>query len=404
MHLTKGELLMKVTEVVHWGLACVFVCFVCFSGACDPQSPTPGQEGSTSSEQGGGSEPTSSLEGVVQEPALQEPVASEPVVSQEPAPQEPSLEPHVPPEPTPDAGTPDDAGALPEPPVVPEGPTGPPPVRQWLNVAYAGLSKAQRLDIFLPTTGNGPFPVIVWVHGGGWQGGTKTLGRNAFQRTALTRGFALVSVEYRLSGEAIFPAQIHDVKTAIRFLRAKRQTYYLDTTKIGAWGSSAGGHLVALLGTSGGVADLEGEQLGHKGISSRVQAVADWFGPTDFIKMDQHAKTSGCPGQGRHSNPNSPESKLLGADITTVPNLVKKANPINYVSTDDPPFLLQHGDKDCTVAYPQSEILRDALRSVNGAASAKYELLKGAGHSDPAFKTSANVKKVLDFFTATLKP
>ncbi|NNM04865.1 MAG: alpha/beta hydrolase, partial [Gemmatimonadetes bacterium] len=164
-----------------------------------------------------------------------------------------------------------------------------------MDVPYASVSSAQRLDLFLPSAGEGPFPLIIWIHGGGWRSGDKRFGGNAFQLRALSEGYAVASLNYRLSGEASHPAQIHDVKTAIRWLREHRKDHRLKTKRVGVWGSSAGGHLVSLLGTSGGVASLEGSDLGVEGRSSRVQAVVDWYGPTDLNRAFDDLAAQGCP-------------------------------------------------------------------------------------------------------------
>jgi len=214
--------------------------------------------------------------------------------------------------------------------------------RKWLDISYATTSEAQKLDIYIPDEGDGPFPVILAIHGGGWRGGDKRYGGDAKPKLeGLKRGYAVVSINYRLSGEAMWPAQIYDCKASIRWLRANSNKYGLDSNHIGVWGASAGGHLVALLGTSGG---------------SRVQAVYDWFGPTDFTKMD--AASSKID----HDAPNSPESKLIGGPIQEHKEEVAKANPITYVSEDDPSFLIMHGDNDQAVPYNQSELLYDALK------------------------------------------
>src|SRR3954465_965676 len=145
-----------------------------------------------------------------------------------------------------------------------------------------GGHERQRLDLYVPEKADGPLPVIVWVHGGAWLGGSKEGGGPALP--FVRRGYAVASVNYRLSQHARFPAQIEDCKAAIRWLRANAKTYKLDPDRFGAWGASAGVHLVALLGTSGDVKDLGGDG-GTTGQSSRVQAVVDWFGPTDVTKM-----------------------------------------------------------------------------------------------------------------------
>src|SRR5262249_39045436 len=169
-----------------------------------------------------------------------------------------------------------------------------------------GGHERQRLDLYVPERADTPLPVIVWIHGGAWMGGSKDGGVPALP--FLGKGYAVASVNYRLSQHAVFPAQIQDCKAAIRWLRANAKTYNLDPERIGVWGASAGGHLVALLGTSGGVEDLEGKG-GNADQSSRVQAVVDFFGPTDFLQMDAHAVPDA---RLKHDPPSSPESRLIG--------------------------------------------------------------------------------------------
>jgi acetyl esterase/lipase len=243
-------------------------------------------------------------------------------------------------------------------------------VERDLEYARAG-GKSLRLDLYLPQGIPGPLPAIVWVHGGAWRKGSKenTPARRLADRDQAP--YAVASIGYRLSQEAIFPAQIHDCKAAVRWLRAHAQQYNLDPTRFGAWGGSAGGHLVALLGTSGGVPDLEGD-LGHAEQSSRVQAVCDFFGPSDFLRMDD------VPGEMTHHAPDSPESQLLGGPIRECPDRVARANPITYVTPGDPPFLIVHGQEDFTVIANQSELLYQALRR-NGV-EARLHLVPGAGH------------------------
>jgi len=163
-------------------------------------------------------------------------------------------------------------------------------------------------------------PLIIHIHGGGWSGGDK----NGIPPIGLVaNGYALASVQYRLSGEAIFPAAIQDCKAAVRWLRANAKKYNLDPDHFGVWGGSAGGHLVALLGTSGGVKEFEvGDNLN---VSSKVQAVCDWFGPTDFLQMNAQAK-AGAGGALDHDGPKSPESRFIGGAIQE--NKDKCARPI----------------------------------------------------------------------------
>jgi len=245
-------------------------------------------------------------------------------------------------------------------------------VERDIVYAQAG-SRKLLLDLYVPSKRSASLPVIVWIHGGGWRGGSKGSGGRALPM--LQRGYAVVDVGYRLSGEAIFPAQVEDCKAAVRWVRANADKYGLDPKRIGAWGSSAGGHLVAFLGTSGDVKEFDTEA--NRQTSSRVQAVCDWFGPTDFLQMDEHMIEGS---RLVHNAPKSPESLLVGGPITEEPyrSIVKKANPITYVTKDDPPFLIMHGDKDMLVPLHQSELLYDALKKAG--VEARLLTVKGAGH------------------------
>ncbi|MCX5676878.1 MAG: alpha/beta hydrolase [Planctomycetota bacterium] len=265
-------------------------------------------------------------------------------------------------------------------------------VKAMRDLEYAKPGgKPQLLDLFVPEKADGPLPLIVWIHGGAWLGGSKN-GTPAMGQ--LRRGYAVASINYRLSQEAIFPAQIHDCKAAIRWLRAHAKEYNIDPKRIGVWGSSAGGHLVALVGTSGDVKELEGDE-GNLDQSSRVQAVCDWFGPTDFCQMAAHAMPDS---KLDHDAAGSPESKLIGGPIQENKDKVAKANPITYVSKDDPPFLIMHGDKDPLVPHHQSEILAEALRKAG--VQVTFETVKGAGHG---FGGPEVTKTVEEFFDKHLK-
>lgn len=232
-------------------------------------------------------------------------------------------------------------------------------------------------DLYIPQGMDKPIPVILWLHGGGWRIGDRKLGPDLSLYFAKC-GFAMASIDYRLSGEAHFPAQIWDVKTAIRWLRAIASQYGLDANNIGLWGSSAGGHLAALAGTTGsGI--LDGDLLEYQEYSSDVQAVVDGYGPTDFLQMDEHRLTTAqasndpesvrlLPSK-RSADPDSPESLLLGAPIGDCPQLVLEANPITYVKSGMPPFLILHGLSDLAVPVHQSELLYESLVSCENEAT-----------------------------------
>ena len=241
-----------------------------------------------------------------------------------------------------------------------------------LVYAKAG-EKELLLDVYVPEDAKGQsLPLVVWIHGGAWRGGNK---KNCPALPLTKRGYVAASISYRLSTEAIFPAQIEDCKAAIRWLRANAGKYSIDPERIGVWGSSAGGHLVALLGTSGDVKELE-QQHEHRDQSSRVQAVCDFFGPTDFLKMDEDSLPNS---KLVHDDPKSPESMLVGVPIQDNPDKVARANPITYVTKDDPPFLIVHGNKDPLVPWQQSKYLFDAMTKT-GLKDVKFQVVEGAGH------------------------
>jgi acetyl esterase/lipase len=255
------------------------------------------------------------------------------------------------------------------------------------NLAYVkGGHERQKLDLYVPEKADGPLPVIVWVHPGAWMfGGKEECPAIPF----LGKGYAVASINHRYSRQAPFPAQIEDCKAAIRWLRANAKTYNLDTERFGVWGASSGGHLSALLGTSADVKDLEGTQ-GETGPSSRVQAVVDWFGPTDVAKMG-----------GMHDNTDSPESRLLGGPVQENKGKAERANPIAYVSKDDPPFLIMHGDRDNMVPFNQNELLYEALKKAG--VDATFHPVKGAGHGTREFGSEENMRLVEKFFDKYLK-
>ena len=247
------------------------------------------------------------------------------------------------------------------------------------------------LDLYVPPRkGADKLPVIVWVHGGGWRGGDKS---NVRAIPLTEAGYAVASVGYRLSQEAIFPAQIHDCKAAVRWLRANADQYGLDAAKIGAWGSSAGGHLVALLGASSDVKELDGTLGQHLDQSSRVQAVCDFFGPADFLAIVEAA------GGAETRAAESPVTLLLGGPVAQRKDLARQAGPVTHVSKDDPPFLILHGDRDRLVPLDQSRRLHDALRKA-GVESTLY-VVQGAGHGE--FRDPNVMPMVREFFDRHLK-
>jgi acetyl esterase/lipase len=272
----------------------------------------------------------------------------------------------------------------------------------YRDLAYGADSPAQRLDLYLPPRGEAPYPIVVGIHGGGFMSGSKTDGQIAPVLEARKRGYAVVGLDYRLSPEARFPAAINDVKAAVRWLRAHADEYRLDASRIAVWGDSAGGNLAALAGTSGGVVALSGPHPTDAGRSDRVQAVVDWFGPVSFLRTDRGFRAAGFS-RASVDEPGSFISQYLGAPPARVPAMVKAADPITYISPDDPPILIEHGTADGTVPVGQSVRLARAYAAEVGAGAVTLHLLKGAGHVDAAFYTQAHVDHVLDWLDAQLK-
>lgn len=269
------------------------------------------------------------------------------------------------------------------------------------DLAYATISETQKLDLYIPTSGAGPFPVVVMIHGGGFMFGDKADGAGLTGvDQLLAAGYAVASINYRLSGEAQYPAQIHDTKASVRFLRANAEKYNLNPERFGAWGASAGGNLVSLLGTTCGVAELEGD-WGNADQSSCVQAVVDWFGPIDFLKMQEQFAGTSC--SSTTNDASSPESKLVGAAIQTVPEKVALTNPMNYITADAAPFFIENGTADCNIPPIQNKNLADALGAVIGADKVTYVSLEGAGHGGSQFETEENLKVVIAFLDKYLK-
>jgi acetyl esterase/lipase len=266
-----------------------------------------------------------------------------------------------------------------------------------------GATQPLLLDLLLPSGAAAPVPLVIWIHGGGWSSGSRTPIPEG--PTGLcSRGYAVASLDYRLFPSWTWPVPLHDVKGAVRWLRAHAGDYNLDPDRFGAWGASAGAQLAAMLGTAGDVGlvtignltiDLEGTVGGNTGFSSRVQAVADWYGPTDFLQMRFYPTTNS------HDAVSSDESHLLGGPIQGLPERAASADAITFVTPDDAPFLVMHGTVDDLYPINQSELLVDALRAMSVPVS--FVPVPNVGHGGTGFTTSANHQTVYNFFDAYLK-
>ena len=278
------------------------------------------------------------------------------------------------------------------------------------DLPYATQSEAQKLDIYTQAKRDKPSPVIMWMHPGGFEEGDKdgsaiaplaVVNMIKLVQPMLERDYAVVSINYRLSPEAIFPALIYDVKAAIRWMRAHATKYNFNPNKVAAWGSSAGGYLAAMLATTGDVKELEDLSMGNPDQSSRVTVAVDWYGPTDFLLMDaQHHQL------GQEANvhdASSPESRLMGASVTLIPEKCKAASPMTYIKPDNAPIYIQQGKGDPIIPYPQSVMLAEQMAAAIGKDHVVLELFEKVGHADAIFFTTENVNKMLDFLDRYMK-
>jgi acetyl esterase/lipase len=249
------------------------------------------------------------------------------------------------------------------------------------------------LDVAVPAAASGPVPVLVFIHGGAWLYGTPRkpaawlMVADPFS-AALRRAFAVAFAEYRLSGEARFPAQLDDVRSAISWIRRHGSTLGLDGSRVGLWGESAGGHLAAMAALTGQHSD-----------DSHVQAAVCWYAPSNLASMQRQAHPLA---KLDHDAADSPESLLIGGPVPLHPDLARAASPVSYVSSAAPPMLLVHGDQDTTVPLGQSEELAAALRAVG--ADVELSVISGADHCFAGVPLAPIVDASLAFFVRVLQP
>jgi len=272
-----------------------------------------------------------------------------------------------------------------------------------LDIPYANQSQKQKLDVYIPSQGSSPFPVIVLIHGGGWLVGDKRWNIEDFGNVMMPRGFAVVSVNHRGTDEAIFPAQVFDIKAAVRWIRGNAGKYQFDPGKIIAWGGSSGGHLASFAGTSGHVKEMEDLSMGYPGQSSRVNMVVNMSGPIDFLQLDAQKEQLGLStATNKHDVDYGPESRFVGGKISTRQEVCKAANPMTYINDDNPPFYIQHGKNDEAVPYLQSLNLANALKEKIGEDNVILDLDDIRGHGNPS-GLPVKMDKLIEFINKKLK-
>ncbi len=263
----------------------------------------------------------------------------------------------------------------------------------YADIVYATESSRQLLDIYVPSTGTGPFPVVIQIHGGAFKMGDKSA-INSVQRL-LDDGFAVVGMNYRLSSEAQWPAQLEDLKSVVQFVRTNTKQYNIDNTRIASRWYSAGGYLSSMMGIA-----LANDP------ATRIQASVDRFGPVDFYTMDEDIQASGIERKtGNNGDADSPESALLWVTIKENKTIADQASVLTYLSWAEsiPPFLIMHGAKDPMIWAKQSERLRDAIINKFGTWSVEYHLLPNGDHGGWDFETQASEDMVVNFLKKYLK-
>jgi acetyl esterase/lipase len=277
--------------------------------------------------------------------------------------------------------------------------------KKWTDVNYAGDGKGYHsMDIYLPVASKEKHPVVVYIYGSAWfSNNMKGSDMNTIGNALLRAGYAVVVPNHRSSNDSLFPAQINDIKAVIRYIRGNCDKFSLDTTFIGISGSSSGGHLAALTGTSNHVRDfvidsltthIEGN-LGEYGeYSSKVNAVCDWFGPTDLLKIDS------CRNSSAYAEGQSPEEILIGCSKKACKSKFVPLNPITFIDSTTPPFLVFHGDADNVVPYCESQLLYQALQS--SGVPGEFILVPGGQHYT-GVHTNTNINKMVDFFDSVSK-
>lgn len=278
------------------------------------------------------------------------------------------------------------------------------------DIAYASGSDAQKLDLYVPASEE-PVPVIIMIHGGAFQFGSKTMDSITDCLGITESGYAIAALEYRKAGEATFPGAVADAKAAVRYLKANAEALGIDADKIAIWGMSAGAYIANMVALTPEVEELNGDVTDNAEYSSGVNALISWFAPLDFYNMDAEFESMGVTedkrGMGLTASDNSAESKFIGQNVGADEAYTQKTNPENYVDQIPADYglhaLYQHGDADDQVPYTQSENMVKALENVEGVAAVTFEKMSGLDHEDAGFYTQENLDRIVKFLDEALK-
>ena len=275
--------------------------------------------------------------------------------------------------------------------------------RKKLDIPYSNVSESCKLDIFLPEEGEGPFPTIVFYHGGAFWGGLKNDFQCLYALNGIFHGYAVVSVEYRLAVEAVFPAAVYDCKAAVRFLRANAKEYKLDPDRFAVMGDSAGAYMAAMVGLSAGNPVLNPADMEYPEESDAVQAVVGLFGAYDLVQVSEIGEKNLTDPEIQNMMPAVPEDVFLGLVCRDHPEIVRFAYPGAYVTKDCPPTLVQAGTTDELVGCKGSVDFVARINAVCGDERATLHIFEGAMHGDPVYLEKENEKRLFDFLDRFLK-
>ena len=272
----------------------------------------------------------------------------------------------------------------------------------WLDIPYAQQSPSQKLDLILPENGDAPFPLILFIHGGGWVADDKRAEPTASIFKAVSQGYALAAINYRLAQEARWPAQLYDAKSALRFLRANRDRFHINTDRVVVWGNSAGGHISNMLAATGGRGILEDYSTGNESESSRVDGLIAWYAPSDIyrLSLECNMKPEDFIGELDLDSPTDyayPQNILMGFPVLDNETACISASPLAFVSAAFPAALYQHGTADVVVPYTQSVAMYNKIRYFCGDDRVQLDLFPQAVHGDQQIKSDTNIARCMDF-------
>lgn len=275
--------------------------------------------------------------------------------------------------------------------------------RKFIDLVYDDLSDSQKLDLYLPEGGEEPFPLVVFIHGGGWFECDKADGQEKAWLKLLDAGYAVASLNYRLSGEAPHPAGIIDCKTAIRYLCAHAEEFHIDKTKIATAGGSSGGHYSLMVAMTTDNPEFEDLERGYAEESFQVTCAVAWYPAADISAIWRDANNSGWDGFGANFALQNIERYMGKKILDDTDEDMQKASPIHYISETTCPLLLQHGDIDELCPLEQTESFYKKAKSVMPEGTVEMDVLRGANHADTAFETDANMERIRVFLDKYMK-